>query len=195
MMFRALLCLALFVGSVSAWGSWFSMNKNTECGSFRSQRAGWLFSNSMTDIDTRQFLDDMKAYDTNKDGYVTPVEMRNPTVAATFDSAFNLTAGVDRCTFVTFFKKRYGISTAVAGRLFDIEDVNGDLRFSTADRGDFSPIDEDGDGRVPVCVAFRGGMAILADLENKVYLADLKYTNIVYKYRKPSPIWSWGWSS
>ncbi|XP_046376314.2 uncharacterized protein LOC124149026 [Haliotis rufescens] len=190
MMYRALLCLVLFVGSVSASGSWFSNNKMTECGSFQIQSKGRLSNNSMTDIDTRQFLEDLKSFDTNNDGYVTSVETRNSTVAATIDSAFNLAAGVDRCTFVMIYKKRYGISTGVAGRLFDIEDVNSDLRFSTADQGNFNMLDKDGDGRVSVCEAFQGLMFTLADLENKVYLAELKYTNIVYKYRKPSPIWS-----
>ncbi|XP_071093361.1 uncharacterized protein [Haliotis cracherodii] len=197
MMYRALLCLALFVGSASAWGSWFSKNKETECGSFRNKRMGWFFTKSMTDVDTRQLLDDLKAFDTNKDGYITLAEINNPTLASTFDSSIDLNAGVDRCTFVTFEKKRYGISLGVAGRLFDLEDTNNDLRISTADQNEatFNLLDKDGDARVSVCEAFRGFMALLEDLEHKVYVAELKYTNLVYKFRKSSSMWSWGWSS
>lgn len=57
-----------------------------------------------------------------------------------------VTAGIDRCTFVTFEKKRYGISLGVAGRLFDLEDTNNDLRITTADQNEatFNLLDKDG---------------------------------------------------
>ncbi|XP_048245914.1 uncharacterized protein LOC124144841 [Haliotis rufescens] len=189
MMYRALLCLALVVGSVSAMESWFSNNKMTECGDFQIQTKGRLSSKPMTDVDTRQLLADIKAFDTNKDGYVTSAETRDPTVAATFDSDLNLTAGVDRCTFVMMAKKRYDISTGVAARLFDLQDSNNDLMITVADQdaAAFKLLDKDGDGQVSVCEAFKGFMASLEDLENKVYTTELKYSNIAYKYRKPPP--------
>ncbi|XP_046578329.1 uncharacterized protein LOC124286054 [Haliotis rubra] len=195
MMYRTLLCLALFVGSVSAWGSWFGKNRETECGSFRNQRRGWFFSNSMTDVDTHQVLDDLKAFDTNKDGYLIFEEMYNLEVASTMDSSLNLNTGIDRCAFVMFEMKRYGISKGVAGRLFDLEDVNNDLMISTADQDVvyFNLLDKDADGRVPVCDVFKGFMARLADLEHKVYAEELKYTELVYKFRKPSVWWSGWW--
>ncbi|XP_046578323.1 uncharacterized protein LOC124286048 [Haliotis rubra] len=194
MMYRTLLCLALFMGSVSAWGSFFGKNRETECGSFRKQRRGWWFSsNSMTDVNTRQVLDDLKAFDINKDGYLTFAEANNQAVASTFDSSLNLNAGIDRCTYVMFEKKRYGISTGVAGRLFDLVDVNNDLMISTADQdvASFNSLDKDVDGRISVCEVFKGFMSRLADVEHKAYVAELKYSNLVYQFRKPSPWFSW----
>ncbi|XP_067663956.1 uncharacterized protein [Haliotis asinina] len=191
-MYRTLLCLALFVGSVSAWGS---KNRETECGSFRNRRTGWFSSHSVTDVNTRQVLDDLKAFDTNKDGNLTFAEMYNLEVASTLDSSLNLNAGIDRCTFVMFEMKRYGISKGVAGRLFDLEDVNNDLLISTADQDEatFNSLDNDGDGRVPVCDVFKASMARLADVEHKVYAHELKYAELVYTFRKPSFWWSGWW--
>ncbi|XP_046578330.1 uncharacterized protein LOC124286055 [Haliotis rubra] len=193
MMYRTLLCLALFVGSVSAWGSWFGKNRETECGSFRNKRKGRYY----TDVDRHQVLDDLKAFDTNKDGYLTFAEKNNLEVASTFDSSLNLNTGIDRCTFVMFEMKRYGISMGVAGRLFDLEDVNNDLIISTADQdvATFNLLDKDGDGRVPVCDVFKAFMARLADLEHKVKAEEEKYRDLVFKFRKPSSWWSGWWSS
>ncbi|XP_067663931.1 uncharacterized protein [Haliotis asinina] len=191
MMYRTLLCLTLFVGSVSAWGIWFGKNRETECGSFQNKRRGWIYSKSYTDVDTRQVLDDLKALDTNKDGNLTFAEMSNQAVASTFDSSLNLKAGIDRCTFVMSEMKRYGISKGVAGRLFDLEDVNNDLLISTADQdaATFKLLDNDGDGQVPVCDVFKAFMDRLADLEHEVHAEEEKYWQLVYKFRKPGNPW------
>ncbi|XP_046582694.1 uncharacterized protein LOC124290051 [Haliotis rubra] len=190
MMYRALLCLALFVGSASAQGRGFSSNKNTECGSFQIKQAGRPTNESMTDVDTRQVLDDLKALDTNKDGSLTSAEMDDRTFGATFDSSLTQNAGVDRCTYVMMGKKRYDIGRGVSGRVFDVVDVNKDLKLSAADKDDaaFKLLDKDGNGKVSVCEAFEGFMAVLQDAEEKAYMQEVKYTDIVYKYRKRSPI-------
>ncbi|XP_067660837.1 uncharacterized protein [Haliotis asinina] len=191
MMYRALLCLVLFVASASALGKRFSSNKNTECGSFQIQQAGRPTNQSMTDVDTRQVLDDLKALDADKDGSLTSAEMNDRTFAGTFDSSLTQNAGVDRCTYAMLEKKRYDISRGVAGRVFDVVDVNNDLKLSAADKDDaaFKLLDKDGDGKVSVCEAFQEFMAVLQDAEEKAYMQEVKYTDIVYKYRKRSPIY------
>ncbi|XP_067660833.1 uncharacterized protein [Haliotis asinina] len=190
MMFRALLCVALFVASASAGGIRFSTNRNTECGSFQIKQTGRSSNKSMTDVDTRQVLDDIKALDADKDGSLTSAEMDKRTFAGTFDSSLRTPTGSYRCDYAMMLKTRYDISKGVAGRLFDTVDVNHDFKVTAADEDEaaYKLLDKDGNGKVSVCEAFREFMSALEDMEEMAYMQEVKYADIVYKYRARSPI-------
>ncbi|XP_046582696.1 uncharacterized protein LOC124290053 [Haliotis rubra] len=191
MMYRELLCLALFIASASAAGIGFSVNRNTACGSFKIKQAGRPMNESMTDVDTVKVLDDIKALDTNKDGSLTSAEMDKRTFAADFDSSLTKPAGAYRCDYAKLLKTRYDISSGVAGRLFSTVDVNTDFKVTAADEDEaaFKSLDKNGNGKVSVCEVFEGFMDALQDAEEKAYLQQVAYTDIAFSTRKRSPIY------